>query len=190
MVYTIHQTCPKDHLCKEAALLNMTPPPLKEEKSACFQNNSPVSIIHRSYGITFFGCLEWHLDRFSPPPIPLKILRYRVFHFYSSLILIGLLGNFWLKTVFVLEWPILKCLHTIKECQVAYAKTYLNMPCNGKLGCALRNITSNVSVMKYWASWSFPDKNPPSRKEIISNFQWGDYCIGLWWILFDPKRNA
>ena len=121
---------------------------------------------------------------------PLKILRSRVFHLYSSLILIGLLGNFWLETVFVLEWPILKCLHTIKECQVAYAKTYLNMQCNGKFGCALRNITSNVSVVKYWASWSFPDKNPPSRKEIISNFQWGDYCIGLWWILFDPKRNA
>ena len=123
-------------------------------------------------------------------PSPLKILRSRVFHLYSSLILIGLLGNFWLKTVFVLEWPILKCLHTIKECQVPYAKTYLNMQCNGKFGCALRNITSNVSVVKYWASWSFPDKNPPSRKEIISNFQWGDYCIGLWWILFDPKRNA
>ena len=34
---------------------------------------------------------------------PLKILRSRVFHLYSSLILIGLLGNFWLKTVFVLE---------------------------------------------------------------------------------------
>ena len=113
-------------------------------------------------------------------PSPLKILQSRVFHLYSSLILIGLLGNFWLKTVFVLEWPILKCLHTIKECQVAYAKTYLNMQCNGKFGCALRNITSNVSVMKYWASWSFPDKNLPSRKEIISNFQWGDYCIGLW----------
>ena len=123
-------------------------------------------------------------------PSPLKILRSRVFHLYSSLILIGLLGNSWLKTVFVLEWPILKCLHTIKECQVACAKTYLNMQCNGKFGCALRNITSNVSVVKYWASWSFPDKNPPSRKEIISNFQWGDYCIGLWWILFDPKKNA
>ena len=123
-------------------------------------------------------------------PSPSKILRSRVFHLYSSLILIGLLGNFWLKTVFVLEWPILKCLHTIKECQVAYAKTYLNMQCNGQFGCALRNITSNVSVMKYWTSWSFPDKNPPSRKEIISNFQWGDYCIGLWWMLFDPKRNA
>ena len=109
-------------------------------------------------------------------PSPLKILLSRVFHLYSSLLLISLLGNFWLKTVFVLEWPILKCLHTIKECQVAYAKTYLNMKCNEKFGCALRNITSNVSVMKYWASWSFPDKNPPSRKEIISNFQWGDYC--------------
>ena len=36
-------------------------------------------------------------------PSPLKILRSRVFHLYSSLILIGLLGNFWLKTVFVLE---------------------------------------------------------------------------------------
>ena len=123
-------------------------------------------------------------------PSPLKILRSRVFHLYSSLILIGLLGNFWLKTVFVLEWPILKCLHTIKECQVPYAKTYLNMQCNGKFWCALRNITSNVSVVKYWASWSFPDKNLPSRKEIISNCQWGYYCIGLWWILFDPKRNA
>ena len=51
-----------------------------------------------------------------------------------------------LKTLFDLEWPILKCLHSGKECQVAYAKTYLNMQCNGKFGCALRNITSNVSV--------------------------------------------
>ena len=31
-------------------------------------------------------------------PSPLKILWSRVFHLYSSLILIGLLGNFWLKT--------------------------------------------------------------------------------------------
>ena len=106
---------------------------------------------------------------------------------FCSLILICL---YWLKTLFDLEWPILKCLHSGKECQVAYAKTYLNMQCNGKFGCALQNVTSNVSVVKYWASWSFPDENPPSRKEIISNYQWGDYCIGLWWILFDLKRNA
>ena len=106
---------------------------------------------------------------------------------FYSLILICLEG--W-KLLFDLEWPILKCLHSGKECQVAYAKTYLNKQCNGIFGCALRNITSNVSVVKYWASWSFPDENPLSRKEIISNYQWGDYCIGLWWILFDLKRNA
>ena len=58
-----------------------------------------------------------------------------------------------------------------KQSQVAYVKTYLNMQCNGKFGCALRNITSNLLVVKHWASWSFPDENPPSRKEII-------YCIG------------
>ena len=53
------------------------------------------------------------------------------------------------------------------------------MQYNGKFGCALRNITSNVPVMKYCALWSFRDENPPSRKEMISNYQWGDYCIGL-----------
>ena len=58
-----------------------------------------------------------------------------------------------------------------KQRQEAYVKTYLNMQCNGKFGCALRNITSNLLVVKHWASWSFPDENPPSRKEII-------YCIG------------
>ena len=110
----------------------------------------------------------WPVSVTAPWHSPLKILRSRVFHLYSSLILIGLLENFWLKTVFVLEWPILKCLHSSKECQVAYAKSYLNMQRNGKFGCAVRNITSNVSVVKYWAFWSFPDKNPPSRKEIIS----------------------
>ena len=50
----------------------------------------------------------WQIIAFSLPhtvlhPSPLKILRSMVFHLYSSLILIGLLGNFWLKTVFVLE---------------------------------------------------------------------------------------
>jgi len=55
------------------------------------------------------------------------------------------------------------------------------MQCNGKFGCALRNITSNLLVVKRWASWSFPDENPPSRKEIIY-YQWGDYCSGFWWI--------
>ena len=86
-----------------------------------------------------------------------------------------------------LEWPILKCLHMGKECQVTYMQKLI---LNGKFGSALWNITSNVSVVKYRASWSFPDENLTSRKEIISNYQWGDYCMCLWWILFDLKRNA
>ena len=71
---------------------------------------------------------------------PLKILWSRVFHLYSSLILIGLLGNFWLKTL-CFGMTHLEVFAQLKECQVAYAKTYLNMLCNGKFGCALRNIT-------------------------------------------------
>ena len=36
-----------------------------------------------------------------------------------------------------------------KQCQVAYVKTYLNMQRNGKFGCALRNLTSNLLVVKH-----------------------------------------
>ena len=59
-----------------------------------------------------------------------------------------------------------------------YVKTSLNMQCNGKFGCALRNVTSNLSVVKYWASWSFPDENPPSRKEIIYYQSTAKTCAG------------
>ena len=69
---------------------------------------------------------------------------------------------------------VLKCLHSGKQCQVAYVKTYLNMQCNGKFGGVLQNITFNVSVVKYWTSGFFPNENPPSRKEVTSY-----YCIAL-----------
>ena len=57
-----------------------------------------------------------------------------------------------------------------KQCQAAYVKTYLNMQYNEQIGCALRNITSNLSLVKHWASWSFLMKiHPVERKLYIIN---------------------
>ena len=106
---------------------------------------------------------------------------------FRSLILFCLEG--W-KLYLTWNDPSWRCLHSGKDCQIAYAKTYLNMQYNGKFGCALRNITSNVSVVEHWASWSFPDENPPSRKEILSNYQCGGLLHWFMMNLIWPKEEC
>ena len=55
-------------------------------------------------------------------------------------------GNYWLKTLFDLEWPILKCVHSGKECQVAYAKLILT--CN-----AMENLNVLYEILLLMCQW-------------------------------------
>ena len=99
-------------------------------------------------------------------------------------------GNYWLKTLFDLEWPILKCLHSGKECQVAYAKLILT--CN-----AMENLDVLYKILLLMCQWwnteyrgLFLMKIHPVERKLYQIINGGDYCIGLWWVLLDHKRTA
>ena len=112
------------------------------------------------------------LSRCVPRSIPYQPVSL----FFCSLILICLKG--W-KLLFDLEWPILKCLHSGKECQVAYAKTYLNMQYNRKFRCAYEILL----LMCQWWNIEHPGlflmKIHPVERKLYQIINWGGGTTAL-----------